>query len=277
MAEAERTASVVTAVGLNLRCHRLVEAARAIVASGTLGPIATLRTTWTAGYERGRPLPEWRRLRDHGGGVLYEIGTHHVDLWRHLLGEEIDDVGALCRTGETEDETAVLTGRASGGAIVTAVLSDQAPDANEVDIIGRDGRLRFSLYRGDSLEVTSREPDYRARARARALGHRAAALPTAIRAARTGGDFVNSYARSARARRGRDPRRREPARRPGPTASRRLASSRQRPPRPAPRSRSSEQRGREHRRPQAQRGARRACRRGGARDDPPPPPRPDRA
>ena len=88
----------------------------------------------------------------------------------------------------------MLTGRASGGAIVTAVLSDQAPDANEVDIIGRDGRLRFSLYRGDSLEVTSREPDYRARARARALGHRAAALPTAIRAARTGGDFVNSYA-----------------------------------------------------------------------------------
>ena len=41
-------------------------------------------------------------------------------------------------------------------------------------------------------------------------GHRAAALPTAIRAARTGGDFVNSYATSARARRGRDPRRREP-------------------------------------------------------------------
>ena len=89
----------------------------------------------------------------------------------------------------------MLTGRASGGAIVTAVLSDRAPDANEVDIIGRDGRLRFSLYRGDSLEVTSREPDYRPRARARALAHRAAALPTAVRAARTGGDFVNSYAR----------------------------------------------------------------------------------
>ena len=139
-------------------------------------------------------MSEWRRLREHGGGVLYEIGTHHIDLWRHLLGEEIDDVGALSHTGETEDESAVLTGRASGGAIVTAVLSDQAPDANEVDIIGRDGRLRFSLYRGDSLEVTSKEPDHRARARARALVHRATALPTAIRAARTGGDFVNSYA-----------------------------------------------------------------------------------
>ena len=195
MAEAERAASVITAVGLNLRCHRLVEAAREIVASGKLGPIATLRTTWTAGYGRGRPLPEWRRLREHGGGVLYEIGTHHVDLWRHLLGEEIDEIGALCRAGETEDETAVLTGRATGGAIVTAVLSDQAPDANEIDIIGRDGRLRFSLYRGDSLEVTSREPDYRPSARARALAHRAAAFPTVVRAARTGGDFVNSYAR----------------------------------------------------------------------------------
>jgi predicted dehydrogenase len=195
MAEAERSASVVTALGLNLRCHRLVEAARAIVAAGTLGPIATLRTTWTAGYERGRPIPEWRRIRESGGGVLYEIGTHHVDLWRHLLGEEIDEIGALCRAGETEDETAVLTGRSSGGAIVSAVLSDQAPDANEVDVTGRDGRLRFSLYRGDSLEVTTTAPDYRPRARARALVHRAAALPTVIRAARTGGDFVNSYGR----------------------------------------------------------------------------------
>ena len=195
MMDAERTARVVTAVGLNLRCHRLVEKARAIVASGTLGRIATLRTTWTAGYERGRPLPEWRRLRDNGGGVLFEIGTHHVDLWRYLLGEEIGDVGALCRTGETEDETAVLTGRASGGALVAAVLSDRAPDANEVDIVGSEGRLRFSLYRADSLELTSKDPDYRPRARARALAHRAAALPTAVRAARTGGDFVNSYAR----------------------------------------------------------------------------------
>ena len=195
MAAAEGTASVVTAVGLNLRCHRLVEEARSIVASGTLGRIATLHTTWTAGYERGRPLPEWRRLRDNGGGVLFEIGTHHVDLWRYLLGEEIGDVGALCRTGETEDETAVLTGRASGGALIAAVLSDRAPDANEVDIVGSEGRLRFSLYRADSLELTSKDPDYRPRARARALAHRAAALPTAVRAARTGGDFVNSYAR----------------------------------------------------------------------------------
>jgi len=89
----------------------------------------------------------------------------------------------------------VLTGRASGGAIVAAVLSDRAQDANEVEIVGSEGRLRFSLYRADSLELTSRDPDYRPRARVRALAHRAAALPTAVRAARTGGDFVNSYAR----------------------------------------------------------------------------------
>ena len=205
----------------------------------------------------------------NGGGVLYEIGTHHVDLWRHLLGEEIDDVGALCRTGETEDETAVLTGRASGGAIVAAVLSDQAPDANEVDIIGSDGRLRFSLYRGDSLEVTSREPDYRAAStcpRARRTGPRRSRPPSAphARAETSSTPTRAQLERVVAAIRGDG--------RPAATwadglqaaAHRRRSGRRRR--RPAADRRSNADMS--SRRPRAHRGARRTCRRGGARDDP---------
>jgi len=195
LVKAERHTGSVTAVGLNLRCHRLVETARGIVASGAIGPISTLRTTWTAGYAHGRPLPGWRRLRGEGGGVVYEVGTHHVDLWRYLLGDEITALTALSRSGEEDDEAAVLSGRSAGGVLVSGVLSDNAPDANEVDIVGRDGRVRFSLYRGDSLDVTTKDPDYGPAARARTLVRRAARLPAAARAARGGGDFQSSYVR----------------------------------------------------------------------------------
>jgi myo-inositol 2-dehydrogenase/D-chiro-inositol 1-dehydrogenase len=195
LVQAGAGASVVTAIGFNLRCHRLVEAARELIGSGTLGSVSTLRTTWTAGRDLGRPLPPWRTRREDGGGVLYEVATHHVDLWRYLLGEEVSAIAATCRSGDEEDEAAVLTGRADGGALLSSVISDNAPDANEVDIVGSNGRLRFSLYRGDSLELSTREPDYSISSRIRALGRRAAVLPAAVRAARSGGDFVSSYAR----------------------------------------------------------------------------------
>ena len=76
---------------------------------------------------RGRPLPEWRRLRRNGGGVLYEMGTHHVDLWRTLLGDEIADIAATVRNGDIEDEAAVIVGRSARGTLVSGTLSDELP------------------------------------------------------------------------------------------------------------------------------------------------------
>jgi len=195
MAAAERMIGTVTAVGLNLRCHRLVEEARGIIASGALGPISLLRTTWLASAAHGGPLPDWRRQRSVGGGVVYEFGTHHVDLWRYLLGDEISDVTALRRGDGDDDAAAVLSGRSSRGTLLSGTLNHDAPNANEVDIVGSDGRVRFSLYRADSLDVTMANGDYSPAARAHSLIRRAASLPAVVRAARGGGDFRNSYVR----------------------------------------------------------------------------------
>ena len=56
-----------------------------------------------------------------------------------------------------------------------------------------DGRA--SNFGADSFELTFHDSDHRPAARARALMRRAAPLPAAARALRSGGDFVTSYVR----------------------------------------------------------------------------------
>ena len=98
-------------MGHNLRSHRLVREARAIVGSGALGRIGTLRAAWTSGYHRGGAWPAWRDDRAAGGGAILEIGVHHLDLCSCLLGEPLESVSALLRDGAVPDQDAVVTGR----------------------------------------------------------------------------------------------------------------------------------------------------------------------
>ena len=65
-------------------------------------------------------VPAWHERRATGGGVLMELAIHHVDLWRWLTGDEVDEVFAYARTGEREDESAVLVARMGSGALATA-------------------------------------------------------------------------------------------------------------------------------------------------------------
>ena len=65
--------------------------ARAVLATGAIGPVELVRTTWTSGYHRGSAWPAWRDRRETGGGAIHEIATHHLDLCAHLLGEDLRD------------------------------------------------------------------------------------------------------------------------------------------------------------------------------------------
>jgi len=200
IAEAARRSSGTVVVGHNLRSHRLVREARAIVGSGALGRIGTLRAAWTSGYHRGGAWPAWRDDRAAGGGAILEIGVHHLDLCSCILGEPLESVSALLRDGAVPDQDAVVTGRTASGVLVSLLAGQRTVDANEVEIYGEEGALGFSLYRADSLELR-RTSDLGGgpKARARLLAGRARRLPAALAAARGGGDFVGSYAAHWRA------------------------------------------------------------------------------
>lgn len=193
-AAAARAAGTLT-MGFNLRSHRLVRQAREIMLSGVLGPIEIMRTAWTSGFHRGGAWSRWRDERGSGGGALFEIAVHHVDLCRHLLGEEFARLSVESSSREVVDQSVVVSARMSGGTLVSMIAGQRTTDANEIEIYGRDGVLGFSLYRADSLELR-RSSDMAggpaARLRQRAMSARG--LPAAIAAARRGGDFRQSYA-----------------------------------------------------------------------------------
>ena len=180
-AAAGSPASVV--VGFNLRSHRLVRKARALIASGALGPIELVRTILVGGVPE---RPAWQLRRAQGGGALFELGIHHFDLWRFLLDDEVISLQAESVSGSAEDAKAVIAARFGGGALASTTLAMGGTAMHEIEVMGDAGALRFSLYRADSFEL-------KPRGRLESLVDWTRQLPDAARAARTRGDYLDSY------------------------------------------------------------------------------------
>jgi len=168
-------------VGFHMRWHRLLTRARAIVGGGALGPLESIRCTWSS-PRSDDDLPAWRARRERGGGAIIEIGVHHVDLWRYLTGAEVEEVLALSQDGIRHDEHAVVTAQLSGGILASATLSERAPHQIEVEVTGRDGRLRIDCLRFEGLGLSSHSDLPGAvRTRLRRAAHFVESLPEGLR------------------------------------------------------------------------------------------------
>jgi len=153
-AAARSTSKVV--VGFNLRWHLLVRRAREFLSSGALGRIKAIRSAYT--HDRtGEQAPDWHRKLELGGGVSFNEGVHHFDLWRYFTRSEVEQVFSYGVPSEHyEDETNAIAARLSDGALATAILSFKTGPTSEVEIYGEHGRLCLSLYRFDGLEFFPR-------------------------------------------------------------------------------------------------------------------------
>lgn len=191
---AARSTSRVT-VGFNLRCHRLVQQARTLIAAGKLGPIQAISSTWTSAIRRRRTLPAWRNARASGGGALFEIAVHHFDLWRYLLDTDIAEISAHARRGEWPDETAAVMARLANGALASGVFSERSSDRNTLRIMGRDGSLALDLFRHDGFEFVPADEQPGLGSRLRGSARAAAGIPRGLLLAGKGGDFLLSYQR----------------------------------------------------------------------------------
>jgi predicted dehydrogenase len=185
-------ASATVMVGFNLRRHRLVLRARDLVAAGAIGEIEAIRTALTS-TAHAQAAGASRFGRHDGGGTLFEMAPHHLDLWRFLTGREAVEVHTPGRSGD--DRTAIVTGVLEGGVLASTLVSRRATNVNEVEVVGTGGTLRVDCYRYDGLALQARggfEGD--ARHRARALLRTASAVPGLIRRLRATGDYVGSFA-----------------------------------------------------------------------------------
>lgn len=181
-------------VGFNLRHHRLIQELKTILQQGALGTIDAIRSNWTSAIRHRTQVPAWRNQRESGGGALFEIAVHHFDLWRFLLQSEVAEVYAASSSEQWPDATASVTARMANNVLATGFFSEQTSDNNEIEIYGRNGRLRVSLYRFDGLEHFSLDSQPGGVAvRVKKLQTDLKELPKGIAIMRQGGDYKMSY------------------------------------------------------------------------------------
>lgn len=161
--EAWRSAGTVGMIGFNYRFHPAYRAAREILRSGRIGEPVAVRTVFSSA---ARPLPAWKRAREAGGGVLLDLGSHHLDLLPFLLERQVREVSASIRSRRSEEDTALLLLGLDGDLPVQSLFCFGTVDEDRIEVHGSSGELSVDRYAG-RVEVRPAEFEYTRWRRAR--------------------------------------------------------------------------------------------------------------
>ena len=160
------------AVPLIQRYHPFTTRARQLLEGGRLGPLShfyfRLNRPTSARY-RGWDAGWMLDPAAAGGGVLRNLGSHGLDLFLHLTGEDAEVTAAQVSTrarGERVDDYASVLLRSAGGVLGTVELGNTFPrDGTDAEwklagrdalFLMRDGVLRLETASG--AETTPGEP-----------------------------------------------------------------------------------------------------------------------
>ena len=192
LADSAKQTEAKVLVGFNLRWHRLVRQAKAMLDDHRLGSLTVMRTIFTNALRHDERIAAWRRDRSRGGGVIQDLAVHHFDLWRFLLSADVQEISVSARSERWQDEAAVISARMANGILVSSVFASGTSESHELECYGDAGRLRVSCYRCDGLQSSFGENRGLA-SLFRDAAAKASALPYAIRATRYGGEIAASY------------------------------------------------------------------------------------
>ncbi len=178
-------------VGFNLRWHRLVRKTREIIKRHELGTITRVRTVFTGRIQSAATGGAWRNSPATGGGVIFDLGVHHFDLVRFLLGTEMEEVQAS--TASSEKAATVMLSMSDGAQVVCGFAEGTAENQG-FEIHGERAWLRVSCYRADGLERFRADEEAGAiNSRLRAAANTVLNLPRTLLQARHGGEYAASY------------------------------------------------------------------------------------
>lgn len=147
--------------------------ARQLIADGRIGDVVSFRSAYLHSSSTDPNKPRgWKQDKDIcGGGVLFDLGSHAIDLLSFMLGDadenKISNIFGLSQIFYAEragadgkpwktnaDEAFYITARLAGGACGTIEASKIVSGANDdftVDIYGTKGALRFDLMNPNFL------------------------------------------------------------------------------------------------------------------------------
>lgn len=150
-----RSSRLVGMIGHNLRCHPIYLTARNRLEQGLIGKPVFVRTSFTAAL---RDLPQWKREgAARGGGVVLDLATHHVDLCRFMLGEEVARAEVEEWSEHFPGDNARLHLVMQSGLRVESFFSLSAVSDDHVEITGDRGRLLVDRYTGSLRIIPPRQ------------------------------------------------------------------------------------------------------------------------
>lgn len=148
--------------------------ARELVKEGRIGRLLTFRSVYlhSSGTDPDKNAG-WKQNKDIcGGGVLFDLGSHAIDLLHFVLGDddgcEIEEIKSMSQIGfETRrgmdgkewktnaDEAFYILARMKNGAVGSIEASKIAVGANDdltLEVRGTKGAIRFDLMQPNYLE-----------------------------------------------------------------------------------------------------------------------------
>ncbi|MBN2322292.1 MAG: Gfo/Idh/MocA family oxidoreductase [Spirochaetes bacterium] len=168
---------IVHQVAFHNRFYPALKRMKALVDEGLLGEPLSFRVSYyhSSNLDRSRPRG-WRVSKtEAGGGVLYDMGSHALDLVYHLLGRfermsgtalilhktRPDESGGTIEV-KTEDHV-LLAVLLTSGAIGTVEASKIVTGSNDdlmIELNGSRGAVRYELMRPNHLLVyDTRDPE----------------------------------------------------------------------------------------------------------------------
>jgi len=145
--------------------------AHSIIVNGSLGDIINFRIEYlhSGNVTPGKHM-NWKDSRAFGAGVLYDLGSHAIDLLTWLCGSGLAEVAARQKTlhklrpsaqdaavlaeQDSDDMTVILATLSSGalGSIEVSKIATGAQDELRFEIHGTKGALRFNLMQPNYLD-----------------------------------------------------------------------------------------------------------------------------
>jgi len=142
VAAAAAARDCIATIGFNWRFQPLIMRAREILCDGVLGEIHSVSTTFC----EPAPIPTWKERRRDGGGVLLDLGSHHFDLIRWLLGTEVRVVQASLRSELSEHDSAEVRLGLDGDGEASVSLSFRSGPVDTINVTGERGSLHVDRY-----------------------------------------------------------------------------------------------------------------------------------
>ena len=154
-----RQAGVRAVIGFNRRYHPLCKQARKLISAGAIGSVRSVVSTFCEPLPP-ETMPTWKRRRSTGGGALLDLASHHVDLLRWLLDDEVGEARTTVASDITEDDRAWLQLRTQKGVESCGFFSFRTGRADWLEFAGESGTLRLDRHRSTLSVRVSRKFGY---------------------------------------------------------------------------------------------------------------------